>query len=94
MFEDFSLKSSRMFSNITVSIGMGAHLLFSIRTNQPEAYIRAINQTLPWSARKQYNYIKKDLKTNLDIHNTKGDVALTNILRETNYFHDFVQYSK
>ena len=29
------------------------------------------------------------------MHNTVGDVALTNIRRlETNYFHDFVQYPR
>ena len=28
------------------------------------------------------------------MHNTVGDVSLTNISRETNYFHDLVQYLK
>ena len=28
------------------------------------------------------------------MQNTKGNVALTNISREKNYFHDFVQYTK
>ena len=28
------------------------------------------------------------------MHNTKNDVALTNINREKNYFHDLVQYPK
>ena len=30
----------------------------------------------------------------LYLHKTMGDVALTNISRETNYFHDFVKYPK
>ena len=29
-----------------------------------------------------------------NVHNTTGDVALVNTSRETNYFHDFVQYPK
>ena len=28
------------------------------------------------------------------MHNTIGDVALPDISRKTNYFHDFVQYPK
>ena len=28
------------------------------------------------------------------MHNTTGDVALTNISRETQYFHDFVKCPK
>ena len=35
---------------------------------------------------------KKDFKTKLYMHNTKGDVAPMNISRETSYFHDSVQY--
>ena len=37
--------------------------------------------------------LKKNLKINLYVHNT-GDVALTKIRRESNYFSDFVQYPK
>ena len=28
------------------------------------------------------------------MHNAKGDLTLTNRSRETNYFHDFMQYTK
>ena len=52
-----------------------------------------INQLLLWPTRRNIVNIK-NFKTNSYIHNTKGDVALTNISRETNYFHDFVQYAK
>ena len=34
---------------------------------------------------------QKYFETKLHIHNTKEDVALTNVTLETNYFHDFVQ---
>ena len=36
--------------------------------------------------------MKKDLKAKLCMHNTLGDVALTNISRETKNFQDFVEY--
>ena len=53
----------------------------------------SINQLLLWPTRRKIVNIK-NYKTNSYIHNTKGDVALTNISRETNYFHDFVQNTK
>ena len=34
------------------------------------------------------------MQSQLYNRNTLGDVALTNTSRETNYFHDFVQYPK
>ena len=42
------------------------------------------------SGRQERNTINnKDLETKLFTHKTTGDVALTNISRETNYFHGF-----
>ena len=38
--------------------------------------------------------IEKDLETKLHMHNTKDNVALTNISQETYYFHDFELYPK
>ena len=39
------------------------------------------------------NQEKTKPKAKLYMHNTMGDVSLTNISRDTNYFHYFVQYS-
>ena len=76
---------------------LGVQLLFSIRTNQTEARIRTeakIRFTeLPANPRRN-NEINRII-TNLYLYNTiKGDVALTNISRETNRFYDPVQYPK
>ena len=58
-------------------------------TNQPEAQTNRehrcalLNYPLPWPIRKKYYTKSKRFKTNLHMHNTKGDVALTNINRES-----------
>ena len=58
---------------------------------------RSLNVLYELAAGQQESNVimnKKDLKTKLYMHNTTDDVALTNIYRETNYFHDSVLYPK
>ena len=59
-------------------------LLFSTRTNQLEAYKRYISH-YPDLQERNISTNQKDLKANLYKHNTKGDVVLMNIRRETMY---------
>ena len=70
------------FINKTVTIGCAVTIFHS---HKP---------TGNWPARKQDNNKKNDLKTKLYMYTTKGDDALAKINRETNYFHDFVQFPK
>ena len=66
-----------------------------VQTNRKHKYT-TLNWPLPSArqARKKYIDNKIQFKTKLFMYNTKDDVALTNISRETSYIHDFVKYPK
>ena len=69
-----------MFLNIVVSIGCAVATFHSYKPTERRNY------PLPCLARKKINInnniFKKIFKTNVYMHNTKGDVALVNISRE------------
>ena len=62
---------------------MGVHLLVINRKNKYALSIRRF----PCGQKKKCNNKQKDLKMKLYLHNTIGDIALTNISRETNHLH-------
>ena len=76
-----------MFLNIIVSIGC---TFISFHSYKPAESINLY----PLFVSRYPGRQERNLKTKLYMHSTIGDVALTNINRETNYFHDFVRYLK
>ena len=83
-----------MFLNIIVSIGRAVVIFHSYKLTGSTNTLQLLNWPLPWSARKRYgNYNKQiRLKNKLYTRNPIGDVTVTNISRETNYYHDSLQY--
>ena len=79
----------KTFSNIVVSIGctsLGVQLLFSVRTLNTWNHKHALLISR-YPDRQERNTVinRRDLKTKLYVFNTIGDVALTNISRETRF---------
>ena len=73
-----------MFLTMIVSIGCAVDILHLFK---PTGSTNTLwPQSWPRSARKKYNNKEKRFKIKLNIYTTVGDVALTNISRETKLF--------